>query len=322
MISPWFVFEVTPRCNAACPFCYNVWLGEGVRPPGELALPEIRRLFVKLAGEVLVRGVTLAGGEPLLRADLEEIISLLNGLGITTGLATNGRLLDRPRLRALLEAGVSHVEVSLPATGGEMYGVLTGRGSVQPVRQALLELGAVHVPYTVSCILTALNRGAVTEVIELAAAFGAAGVSLNRFVPGGRGRHNAATLMLDDSELSEELDAADGAAARAAIPVTCTIPVEPCRFPHDRGPHSCWPHLQFTACICGDGKWTIGPDGDLRTCEQNPERLGSLLERDFRELSALPAVAAFRDADADRALCVACADYPVCGGGCRFVRSG
>lgn len=315
MISPWFVCEVTPRCNAACPFCYNVWLEEGQIPPRELALPEFRQLFEKLTAAVPVRGVTLAGGEPLLREDLPELAACLNALGITTGLATNGQLLDRARLRALLDAGVSHVEVSLPATTAGVYRELSGRDCVQPVRQALLELGAAHVPYAVSCVLTALNRGAVSEVIELAAAFGAAGVSLNRFVPGGRGAGNRERLALTDEQLADELDSAAAVAGRCGIPVTCTIPVEPCRFPHSR-----WPHLQFTACICGDGKWTIGPDGSLRTCEQNPAVLGNLLEQGFRELAALPAVAAFRDADEDRALCVACADYPVCGGGCRFLR--
>jgi radical SAM protein with 4Fe4S-binding SPASM domain len=222
--------------------------------------------------------------------------------------------LDAAFLGRLLAAGVGYFELSLPAVDEEGFRRLTGLNGVRVVRDAMLELAAARVPFTVSTVLTRINRDGIGDVIELAAACGAAAVALNRFVPGGRGAAHADSLSLDDASLWAVLQAAGTAAARCAIPVACTIPIEPCLIPHDG-----LPHLEFTACACGERKWAIAPDGGLRTCEQNPQVLGNLLSESFATLIAKTAVQAFRRNERRGSTCRDCISRTVCGGGCRFI---
>ena len=169
---------------------------------------------------------------------------------------------------------------------------------------------------TVSAVITKLNAGGIGEVIDLAAAFSADSVSLNRFVPGGEGIRHVAELMPTGAELEQALAAADARSAGLGIPVAVTIPVESCIIGHGR-----FPHLHFGKCCCGREKWVIDPLGNLRTCEQNPEILGSLFERSFSELAGSLQATGFRNDDLKRD-CGECPVYESCGGGCRFLRDG
>ncbi|PVX24129.1 MAG: hypothetical protein CW691_08565 [Candidatus Bathyarchaeum sp.] len=85
-------FECTYRCNMKCTFC-NIWRKNLFE--NEATTREIKqRLF-----ECWDLGCSVAsftGGEPLLRADLGDLLEFSNReLGLFTGLVTNGILLDK-----------------------------------------------------------------------------------------------------------------------------------------------------------------------------------------------------------------------------------
>ena len=314
MNSSWFVYEITSACNADCSFCYNIWKAPDCLCSGEPTLPDTARIFNSMIDSGLVRGVTLTGGEPLLRPDLSEFVKFFNSKDIPVGVATNGFLLDKPLLTRLAGSGVKYFEVTLPAVEELLFQKMTGRNMLRQVRKALLELGAAGIPFTVSMIITALNYEAVQDVAELAAAFGASALNLNRFVPGGRGLEVVETIAPDMKELSAALDGAEKGCRGSGMPVSATIPIEGCLYPRDR-----WPSLEFTPCHCGLDKWVIGPDYFLRTCEQNPECLGSILENRFEDLIGGSLVQDFRNRNRKGAECTKCSDWNSCGGGCRFL---
>jgi len=89
----YMIFQITDRCNAACEHCFN-W--RKVQNPDnlELSLREIEQLTKKLPPMLLVN---LCGGEPTMRTDLPEIVSLFtkntNAEYIT--IPTNGFLPSR-----------------------------------------------------------------------------------------------------------------------------------------------------------------------------------------------------------------------------------
>jgi len=89
----YMIFQVTDRCNAACEHCFN-W--RKVKKPDnrELSLTEIEKLTDKLPPMLLVN---LCGGEPTLRADLPEIVSLFSHKSKAKYITipTNGFLPDR-----------------------------------------------------------------------------------------------------------------------------------------------------------------------------------------------------------------------------------
>ncbi len=313
MSRPLFVFEITPRCNLACTDSYHVWKMTGQASPGELPLAEIENLADALQAAHPV-SVTLTGGEPLLRDDLCSIVSLFPKRGILVGIATNGMLLDRDTAGSLKEAGAGWFEVSVTSVSEEGYSDLTGTDGFAAAKQAMLAVVSSGSRLTVSHIITSMNYGDSRRVIDLAYAFSADAVALNRFVPGGTGlmnRHLLPSLSQLDSALKS---AGERSLMSPGMTVYTALPVEDCLLHH-----SDYPGISFGSCICGAGKWAISPAGDLRVCEQSPHILGSLLESSFEQLSRSRYVEEFRNNNRSPD-CKSCSSAGVCGGGCRFLR--
>ena len=305
---------MTPECPLRCRYCYNVWKAPGAAPADPAPL-DVRAVAEAVAG-ARPSTVTLTGGEPLLVEDLPHLAAFLSSRGILTGVATSGLLLDRRKAEDLVRSGVRRFEIHLPAADPEAYRRSAGVDGFTRAKAAMLAVVASGAGLTVSHVMTGGNRGEVSGVIELAFALGAGAVALNRFVPGGEGLRHAEELTPTPEELPRILSEAGEAARRFPVPVHVTIPVEDCLLPHDRHPG-----LNFTGCRCGREKWAVDPRGGLRTCEQNPEVLGSLLDRSFADLADLPAARRFRGAVRFPA-CEGCSAFPDCGGGCRIAHSG
>jgi len=308
---PYFVVEITPRCNSDCTYCYNVWK-QCDYPAGELSGAGFVDLLERLIDETSPEGITLSGGEPLLHPDVCDIASFLAARHVGTGIATNGILLDEAMAGRLVDSGVGYFEISLPSTDGGTYGRLTRDDRLGQVRRAILNVKKLGARLTVSFVATRLNASDVEDVIELGFAFSADAIALNRFVPGGRGLEHRSMLELSDGDLRSVLGRADAASREHGMAVNATIPVEPCIVDH-----ADYPALGFGACVCGAGKWVVDPVGNLRTCEQNPAILGSLLDGGFGDLSVL--AAGFRR-DGLKPECSGCSLAARCGGGCRFLR--
>lgn len=146
----------------------------------------------------------------------------------------------------------------------------------------------------------------------MAMALGADAFAINPFTATGYGKLQRDQFQLSRKQLQTFLDKAQSLAQKIPIPMLVTLPVEDCVIAH-----ASYPNLRFSSCQCGVEKWVIDPLGDLRTCEQNHEHIGSLLEHSFTLLSAKASVKAFRDHNR-KPECSICPKYIDCGGGCRF----
>jgi cyclic pyranopterin phosphate synthase len=110
--------SVTDRCNFRCVYCMpkDVYGRDYPFLPHDalLTFEEITRIARQFAA-LGVRKIRLTGGEPLLRRNLERLVGMLAGLGdVDLTLTTNGALLAR-KARALRDAGLRRVTVSLDA---------------------------------------------------------------------------------------------------------------------------------------------------------------------------------------------------------------
>ncbi|MEP6944241.1 MAG: GTP 3',8-cyclase MoaA [Betaproteobacteria bacterium] len=110
--------SVTDRCNFRCVYCMpkDVFGHDyPFLPQGELlSFEEITRL-ARLFKSHGVEKIRLTGGEPLLRRNLERLIAMLSDLGgLDLTLTTNGSALPA-KARALRDAGLERVTVSLDA---------------------------------------------------------------------------------------------------------------------------------------------------------------------------------------------------------------
>jgi MoaA/NifB/PqqE/SkfB family radical SAM enzyme len=105
----WCAWQVTYRCNFRCRFC-NYWASPN-RPDDEPTVRDYELGATKLArmGTLLV---SLAGGEPLLRTDVPEIVSAV-GRWHFPFLTTNGWLATRELARDIMKAGLWGVSISI-----------------------------------------------------------------------------------------------------------------------------------------------------------------------------------------------------------------
>jgi MoaA/NifB/PqqE/SkfB family radical SAM enzyme len=127
--------QVTYRCGLRCQIC-DFWKTPHDRSE-ELTVEEVRRIGRKLRrlGTLIV---SLAGGEPLEREDLEGIIRALNEEGHFPILITNGWHVDESRARSLLAAGLQEISVSVDYRDPAKHDAQRGRqGSWERAVRAL-----------------------------------------------------------------------------------------------------------------------------------------------------------------------------------------
>ncbi|QDH13666.1 GTP 3',8-cyclase MoaA [Formicincola oecophyllae] len=165
--------SVMDRCNLRCPYCMpEEKFGPSYRflPPAErLDFDEVTRL-ARLAVSLGVSKIRLTGGEPLLRPHLPQLVGRLAVLEGVRDLAltTNGVLLAR-QAKALRQAGLSRVTVSLDALDDGVFAAMSGhRGAAATVvagLEAALEAGFPGGVKLNSVVRRGVNEG---EVVKLA----------------------------------------------------------------------------------------------------------------------------------------------------------
>jgi len=318
------IFEATQRCNHDCLHCYNVWhqpgspesggrQGDSPYPRGELGPEETLALLNKALDEARCRHVTLTGGEPLLREDLPSILDLLRARAVMVTLISNGRLLTEPTVIDLLDRGVDLFELPLLSHRREVHDRLSGSpGAFDAVLAAMAHVRYHGGQFVTVFVATRHNLPDLYGAVKIAFAFGARGMMLNRFNPGGRGRDHLAELLPTADEIRQGLEVADAAAAEFGLPISCSIPIQPCLVDT-----SLYSRLSFGFCAAGGDRayYTLDALGNLRPCNHTPTILGNLLQEPLADLISQPRMADF--VRAVPAFCDPCAMRDACQGGCK-----
>ncbi len=109
--------QVTNRCNLTCSFC-DFWANPANKRD-ELTVEDFERIGAELA-EVGTFVVSIEGGEPFVRPDLEGIVRALSRAHITS-LFTSGWFATEEGARALWGVGLTHVSVSIDFPDAERH---------------------------------------------------------------------------------------------------------------------------------------------------------------------------------------------------------
>ncbi|RPE81241.1 GTP 3',8-cyclase MoaA [Vulcaniibacterium tengchongense] len=129
--------SVIEACNFRCPYCMpaeRVPDGYGFDRASRLSFDEIETLVRGFAA-LGVRKLRLTGGEPLLRRNLPQLVARLARIEALEDIAltTNGALLA-PQARALRDAGLHRITVSLDALDPQRFRAMSGgRGEIADV---------------------------------------------------------------------------------------------------------------------------------------------------------------------------------------------
>ncbi|MBI4509781.1 MAG: radical SAM protein [Deltaproteobacteria bacterium] len=98
---------VTRRCNLACGYCY-----EADRTSDPVPIADLKRHIDHLHRLRAVL-VTITGGEPLLHPQIVDLVAYVRSRGQVPVMNTNGYLLTEERVRALDNAGLYALQISV-----------------------------------------------------------------------------------------------------------------------------------------------------------------------------------------------------------------
>jgi len=174
------LLEVTSRCNLKCPVCFA---NAGIDNRSDPDLGEIRAMYEGLLRACGPCNVQISGGEPTVREDIPEIISLGRSMGFDFfQLNTNGlRLAREPGyVKKLKEAGLSCVFLQFDGLEDDISLQLRGRPLAREKHQAVancleVDLGVILVPTLVPDV----NVNQIGAIVDYAVAR----------IPGIRGVH-------------------------------------------------------------------------------------------------------------------------------------
>lgn len=163
--------ELTHRCPLRCPYCSNP--AELARAADELDTATWARVFREAAALGCLQ-VHLSGGEPTSRRDILDLVRAARDAGLYTNLITAGVTLDAPRVAALVEAGLDHVQLSVQdadAVGAERIGGYAGAHAKKLAAAAAVREAGL--PLTLNAVVHRQNLDHLPALIALALELGA-----------------------------------------------------------------------------------------------------------------------------------------------------
>ena len=165
--------SVMDRCNFRCPYCMpKEHFHENYRflkSQERLSFEEIVRL-ARLFAQIGVRKIRLTGGEPLLRANLADLVGDLTSIASIEDIAltTNGVLLARHAVE-LRANGLKRVTVSLDTLDPDVFLTMNGgHGSVNQVLEGIeAALAAGLTPIKINAVVErGVNDHTLLDLIE------------------------------------------------------------------------------------------------------------------------------------------------------------
>jgi radical SAM protein with 4Fe4S-binding SPASM domain len=304
-------FELTPRCNQRCVYCYNAWREDNGLEIGEPDSDTIKRLLGLVLDQVRLDSLTLTGGEPFLRPDIHDIIDMVNQHGVPVNIISNGGVITPETAAKLGKQKVSYVQITLAGADAATHDALCGDGTFEKVKKAIdyLQACAVHVGGSYLC--TAHNCHQTADVFDRFISYKITQIAFNRFNPSGDPRRIVMSLMPTRSQILEALVVANQKSGEHNLNVINTMPIPPCVIDYQE-----FPHIRFGQCSAGAeiSQFAIGPDGNVRLCTLQKNAVGSLWESPLPEIISNDAVKEFRQAIPE--FCEGCPLAPTCLAGC------
>jgi MoaA/NifB/PqqE/SkfB family radical SAM enzyme len=196
-IPPYVNWELTNRCNMGCPYCFLGENPDGVIP--DMPTHKAKSLIRKLSDNG-ARMLNYAGGEPLLREDLPELIKYGKTLGLQTVLSTNGILLSDD---LITELGNYLDWISLPVDGynQETHDSVRGmQGHFDKTLSNLERICETDISLKVNTMICRKNLGYAENIANLLDGFDVRKWKLFQFSARGKARKIREEYEISDEE--------------------------------------------------------------------------------------------------------------------------
>lgn len=254
-IPMWLLAELTYACPLQCPYCSN---------PVELPQSRSRELTTEQWLDVMRQARKLgavqlgfSGGEPLVRKDVEQLVSEANKMGFYCNLITSALGLTKERITAFKEGGLNHLQISFQGSDKETNARFGGSDSFEHKLEMTKEVIRQKIPLGLNFVLHRHNVHQVTDFLKLAESLGAEFVELANTQYYAWAMHNRDQLLPSRKQLQDAEEATNRfrEAHRGSMKVFFVAPDY-----YDDRPKKCsngW----------GTTFITVTPEGDVLPCQ-------------------------------------------------------
>ncbi|GAA1995588.1 GTP 3',8-cyclase MoaA [Microbacterium pumilum] len=259
--------SLTDRCSLRCTYCMPEQGNEWLARSSILTLDEIERI-ARVAAADGVTTFRLTGGEPLLRADIVEVVRRLSavvgpdGAPVELAMTTNGIRLPE-LLPGLIAAGLGRLNISIDTLRRDRFHELTRRDRLDDVLAGIAAAAASDLrPLKLNAV--AMRDVNDDELVDLVA-FALDHDAELRFIeqmPLDAGHTWDRSRMVTRDEI---LGALSARWRLTPVPGRGGAPAE--RWMLDGGPKTVGVIASVTAPFCGDcDRLRLTADGQLRNC--------------------------------------------------------
>ena len=161
----WLLAELTYRCPLQCLYCSNPI--DYAKYQNELTTED----WIRVLREGRAMGATqlgFSGGEPLVRKDLVDLAREARQLGYYSNLITSGIGMDEPRIAALKEAGLDHIQLSFQANTPEMNDYIGGAKTFERKLAMARLIKHYDYPMVMNVVLHRQNIDQTEQILQMA----------------------------------------------------------------------------------------------------------------------------------------------------------
>ncbi len=246
---PVVVWNCTRQCNLSCIHCYAS--ADNHRSPNEMD-SEAGRSFIRDLARFEVPVILFSGGEPLLRHDIFDMVSLARELDIRVGLSTNGTMITEETADRLKQLGFAEVGISLDGIGANNDHFRGKKGAYDAALRGIRNCASLGLRVSLRLTVTRHNYQEIPAIFDLVEEEGIDRVCFYHLAYSGRGS------SLRDHDISHD-------ETRDVVDLICDRTVDL----HRRG----LPKEILTVGNHADAVYLY-----LRTKDEDPERANTILD--------------------------------------------
>jgi PqqA peptide cyclase len=247
------IAEITHRCPLHCVYCSNPL--ELAAVSSELSTEDWIGVFQQ-SGKLGMLHAHFTGGEPLARPDLAELIKGARQAGLYTNLITSGIGLAEQRLRALVEAGLDHIQISFQDSREDAANWIAGAKAHAHKIELSRIIRKFKIAFTVNLVIHRQNIDHLEEMISFIEQLAPERMEIAHTQYYGWALKNRAALLPTRLQLEKAVEIVAAADARLAghLRIDFVVPDYYARFPK--------------ACMGGWGRrlMLINPEGKVLPC--------------------------------------------------------
>lgn len=175
--------QITNRCNLNCIHCHR-----NFKNTKDLGLGSFKKIIKELRS-LNVFNINVSGGEPILVAQLPEMIKAVDDFGMKVTMSTNGLLLTKKLASFYKRAGLSSIQISIDSANPSRHNAIRGMQNAYGILAEKIKiLKKLEIDFVVVTTLINQSLEEYSRVIDLAYRAGASAHKTNTTVPQGEGR--------------------------------------------------------------------------------------------------------------------------------------